>query len=112
MVLTQGVIHSIYHCVHLHDQSQTLIASPHTGMSAGGMSAAKHKHPPHQGSKRSGDEWADIGAQAHRLDPDYDTYDEESVNDEASGPGSGWGSASTVEFRILYSYPLCCVSLG
>lgn len=75
---------------------------------SGGMSAAKHKHPPHQGSKRSGDEWADIGAQAHRLDADYDTYDEDSENEEASGPGSGWGSG----IRVVVSRVLNSTTLG
>ena len=68
------------------------------------MSAPKHKphHQPHQGSKRAGDEWDSMGAQAHRLDADYDSYDEGSEDDEVSGVGSGWGAACHVH---LHSTP-------
>lgn len=54
------------------------------------MSGAKHKHQPHQGSKRSGDAWADMGAQAHGLDPKYDSYDEHSEDEEVADIGAGW----------------------
>ena len=59
------------------------------------MLAAKHKHQHHQGSKRGGDAWVNIGEQAHSLDPEIDGgYEDESEEEEGSGPGSGYGTST------------------